>query len=180
MTHLDILEHIPSASFYHMKNVWLQGTLRKRRQNKCKIWGGGSGAKDPLNQLSKAPLNSEAGAASMGPAWVCTRSSAHTLALSSLFFGTSEYEREWVSDSCACSLDSFPLVGLPCPTLIWSFFASSYWILSCHVWLLSLRSLLFLFSFKLLMPFVILRCPVKTTALKRHLHTFYDIASQYP
>jgi hypothetical protein len=51
---------------------------------------------------------------------------------------------KWGSDSSCCW--TLPPVGLLCPTSIMIIFTLSYYILFCYVWLLSLRSLVCLFT----------------------------------
>ena len=59
------------------------------------------------------------------------------------FYEIPECVNKWFLDPCAYSWGSVPSVGLPCPATRWSVLLLSYYILFCHVWLLSLRSLFF-------------------------------------
>jgi hypothetical protein len=53
------------------------------------------------------------------------------IAFSLVFYGTPDCENDRVSDSCACSWDSLPPVGLPCLTSIgWVLL---YFLILCHM-----------------------------------------------
>lgn len=81
-------------------------------------------------------------APSMGPELIYTRFSVCIImAVFWCSHGNPNSGGRCFSDSFACSWDSFPPIGLPCPALIRAF-ASYYCILFCPVWL-SLGGLLF-------------------------------------
>ena len=101
----------------------------------------------PLNHLSRAPmglqrLKQQAWSlhGSLLGLWV------HVMADSLVSLWDSlQGEQLCISDSFACSWDSFPPIGLPCPASIWGFclvLLHLVW-LYCPVWWLSLRDLLF-------------------------------------
>lgn len=56
---------------------------------------------------------------------------------------TPDSSNEGVSDSFACSWDTFRSTGFVGPSLDVRVYAWSYWILLCLVWLMSLGDLLF-------------------------------------
>lgn len=79
-----------------------------------------------LNQLRKAQMSLETEASSTGPSLVCNRSSMYIVVImyiiiiNNILLTFLCYFWLWElvnSDSCACSLVSFPVVGLWCPTL---------------------------------------------------------------
>lgn len=86
----------------------------------------------------------ETEAVSVGPKWVCTRSSVYITVISLVCFNLApDYENKWVSDSFVCPWDSLPsLCWVAAPNFDTNVCASSF-ILFCHVWLPSLRSLFF-------------------------------------
>lgn len=56
-------------------------------------------------------------------AWVCIRPSAYKLwLLAWCFYGTPNSGSRGISDSFACSWNSFPPIGLPCTVSIWRVF----------------------------------------------------------
>lgn len=77
--------------------------------------------------------------ASLGPAWVCPRSSAYTsqLLLAWWFCGTPNSGSWCFSESLAGTWHSFPLIGLPRPALIGGFLpclvASCFVLFGCCV-----------------------------------------------
>lgn len=76
------------------------------------------------------------------PAWVCTRAPVYMLWLLACCFSESpSSERQCISDSSACSWDSFPPFGLSCPASVWVFWGRLI-VFFCHVWLLPLGGLL--------------------------------------
>lgn len=81
---------------------------------------------------------------STDPTWT-TPGSLRTLDITAIslvvFYQTPHCDNEWVSASCPCSWDSSSS-WVPMSNVKMNGLASSH-ILACHVWLLSLRSLLF-------------------------------------
>lgn len=80
--------------------------------------------------------------ASTGLTQVCTRSSKHVLQLLVWYsYRTPDCENERVSDFCTRSQNSFPSCSVVVSNFNLIVFASSYYVLFCHIWLLSHKSL---------------------------------------
>lgn len=71
----------------------------------------------PLSQLSRSHMSSETAIASIGPAWVCTICCGSLLGVFVRLLAVGMR----VSLTPYLSRDSFSLIWLPCPVLIWGF-----------------------------------------------------------
>lgn len=90
---------------------------------------------EPTNQGTYEFTESKAASLKSQVLWI------YSMAISSVFYGTPDCENKLVYDSYTYLWVSFSLARVPYPTLL-LVFVSSY-ILFCHVWLLSPRSLIF-------------------------------------